>query len=130
MKVFVVGRRVPGDARRAARMPEGAVCAAVLELSDDGRGRWPGAPRLRLQHLQERCGEGRPVLTSKRDELAYQWGLEATDCGVESVWDDVVGYDRDAESGRGEVSGCGDLTSLDGSARREPRARTGFEDEL
>jgi hypothetical protein len=49
---------------------------------------------------------------------------------VESGWDNVVRHDRDAESGRGEVGRCGDLTSLDGSARRESRAGTGFEDEI
>jgi hypothetical protein len=27
---------------------------------------------LRPEHLQERCGEGRPVPTGERDELAYQ----------------------------------------------------------
>src|SRR5258707_1378887 len=97
---------------------------SVLELSDDGPGSRPAAPRLRLQHLQERRGERRPVLTSKRNELAHQWRLKLAHCGAQSVRDDVVRHDRDAESGCGEVGGCGDLTRLDGSARREPRART------
>ena len=42
---------------------------------------------------------------------------------AQSRRDDVAGEDRDAESGRGEVTGGGDLTGLDRPAGREARAR-------
>src|SRR5439155_87311 len=94
------------------------------------RAAWSGLPRLRLEHLQECLGERGPVLSGECDDLARERRAQAADLGAQSVWHDVLGDDRDAESGGGQVGGGGHLACLDGPARGEPGPRAHSENEF
>jgi len=61
--------------------------------------------------------------------LTYQGRFEVEDGGVQSVRDDVVRDERDAEAGSGKVGGGGYLPGTHGPARSESDAGAHLEDE-
>jgi hypothetical protein len=102
----------------------------IALLAGDDRGAWSAVPRLGLEYFQERKRERGPVLAGERGELARHGGLQATDCGVELVWDDVARDEGDSESGGGEVGGRRNLSGLHNPARDETGACAHVEDEF
>src|SRR4051812_12499589 len=101
-----------------------------LLLRDNGRRARSVLPRLGLEYFQERESERGPVPACERDELARDWRLQATDCGVEPVWNDIARDESDAESGGGEVGGRRNLAGMHGRAGNETGACAHTEDEF